>query len=347
MRLPKYEILRQYIIDIARKHENHEKPLPSEREMSKMFNVTRTSLRRALKELIEEGMLIARHGSGLYLSGISIDNVAASELVLPKILVLSAKGRSGFFDNWYMHVYSAVFRELSKYPVTLFPGFLVSEKEDMLHEIEMYNPDGIIWIRPDENRTPLLKALEQKYPVCSLLGIPDGKSLTVTVDYQSAGAAAAQYFYNRGCRNPLYVGAGGKEYSLPMIDLFFAGWKKEWKNLTGKFDQKNVISQNGDFKRFFHDRKNAKGDCIFCHSNVYYGFARDVAGSAFENCPIMTDSSFYIQPPYSMVKPSVQIELYPDKVFSIAVEKLLTALKEPDKKQTEIQIKPEIITKGK
>lgn len=342
MRLPKYEILRQYIIDIAGKHENHEKPILSEREMSRKFNVTRTSLRRALKELIDEGMLIPRQGSGLYLTGTSFRNSAVRQLALPKIVVLSAKGRSGFFDNWYMYIYSAILREFSKYPVTLFPCFLVSEKEDMLQEIEMYNPDGIVWIQPDKNRNKLLAELEKKYPVCQFLGTAQGCPLSVTVDYCKAGENAAEYFYEQGCRAPVYVGANEKEYPLPAIDLFFTGWKNAWKRLTGKFDRGNVAKQNDDLRHYFNSGTLKKADCIFCHSNIFYGFAQDIAGTPFEQCPVMVDSPFYIPPPDSKIKPSAEIELYSDGIFTVAAEKMIMKLKNPEKAMVETLLVPGI-----
>lgn len=341
MRLPKYEILRQYIIDIAAKHENHERPILSEREMSKKFKVTRTSLRRALKELIDEGMLTPRQGSGLYLSGTSIRNVATRELVLPKIIVLSDRGRSSFFDNWYMYVYAAILREFSKYPVTVFPCFLVSEKEDILQEIEMYNPDAVLWIRPDKTRNRLLTELNKKYPVCQLLGLPSGENLSVTVDYSKAGEKAAEYFYNRGYRDPVYVGANEKEYPLPMIDLFFTGWKNAWQRLTGKFARGNVAKQNDDLRHYFNS-KLKKADCIFCHSNIFYGFAQDIAGTMFEDCPIMVDSPFYLAPAGSKIKPVAEIELYLDAVFSAAVEKITEKLSNPEKEMPESIIVPDI-----
>src|SRR5208283_2099835 len=40
--------------------------LPGERELSRMFEVSRTTLRRAIAGLIEEGVLVHRHGAGTF-----------------------------------------------------------------------------------------------------------------------------------------------------------------------------------------------------------------------------------------------------------------------------------------
>ncbi len=342
MRIPKYEILRQYIIDIARHHEAHEKPIMSEREMSKTFNVTRTSLRRALKELIDEGLLAARQGSGLYITGYTVRNSEARELILPKILVLAGKGRSDFFGRWTTYISSMVMREFSKYPIRLMPGFLVSEKEDLRDEIEMYRPDGILWIRPDKRRSGLIAELQQKYPICQLLSASSGMPLSVTVDFCKAGEIAAKWFYDRGCRNPLYVGASQKEFPSDVRDNFLSGWKRGWKKMMGKFDETKVIPQNEDFKKFFAQKEMKKSDCIFCHSSIFYGFASDAAGTSLERCPIMVDSLLLTFPESSEIIPAAMIEIYPDKMFETAVRKLLTAIKKTQIKYEETLIIPEV-----
>ena len=63
-----------------------------------------------------------------------------------------------------------------------------------------------------------------------------------------------------------------------------------------------------------------KADCIFCHSNIFYGFAQDIAGTPFEQCPVMVDSPFYIPPPDSKNK-TVSVLSSPfviSKAFSVA-----------------------------
>ncbi|MDU5426085.1 MAG: GntR family transcriptional regulator, partial [Clostridiales bacterium] len=41
--------------------------LPSEKELAELYDVSRNTLRKALKTLEEEGMIERRHGSGTYL----------------------------------------------------------------------------------------------------------------------------------------------------------------------------------------------------------------------------------------------------------------------------------------
>ena len=59
------ELVESYIID------NKLKPgdrLPSERDMCRMWDLNRTTLRNAIQRLVSDGMLYCRMGSGTYVS---------------------------------------------------------------------------------------------------------------------------------------------------------------------------------------------------------------------------------------------------------------------------------------
>ncbi len=45
-----------------------EKPLPAEREMAELFGVSRITIRKALEELVREGLLSRRQGSGTFIA---------------------------------------------------------------------------------------------------------------------------------------------------------------------------------------------------------------------------------------------------------------------------------------
>lgn len=68
--LAKYLKLRQYMADMMLRHTSEDIPLMSERDMCKSFNVTRTTVRKALKIFISEGSIITKRGSGMYLKGL-------------------------------------------------------------------------------------------------------------------------------------------------------------------------------------------------------------------------------------------------------------------------------------
>ncbi len=49
--------------------------LPSERELAEMFNVSRPTVREALRALVVLGVLKARHGSGIFVSPLEATDI--------------------------------------------------------------------------------------------------------------------------------------------------------------------------------------------------------------------------------------------------------------------------------
>lgn len=67
--LPKYlQIAHKLKVDIQTGKLVKGERLASERELSKMFNVTRVTLRKAIQRLVSEGFIESKHGSGNYIA---------------------------------------------------------------------------------------------------------------------------------------------------------------------------------------------------------------------------------------------------------------------------------------
>jgi GntR family transcriptional regulator len=71
---PRKKPLYNQLVDLLREKIETLKPgdlLPSERELSETYGLSRTTVRLALKELETQGLINRRHGKGTYVSGIS------------------------------------------------------------------------------------------------------------------------------------------------------------------------------------------------------------------------------------------------------------------------------------
>jgi GntR family transcriptional regulator len=67
-RLPKYEELRQKLVTMIRNELSPHQPLPSERELTTIFGVSRITVRAALQALADEGLVYRVHGSGTFVA---------------------------------------------------------------------------------------------------------------------------------------------------------------------------------------------------------------------------------------------------------------------------------------
>jgi len=342
MNLPKYEKVRQYVIDQMYRHLNSEEPIMSEREMCRVFGVTRTTVRKAVKVLIQEQVLIPKQGRGLFVNVEPYKNTFSRLKNMHKILLLTSRGHAAFYDSWYLNVIARLCAETARGVSLMNIGFLTGEPGTELEEIQMYYPDGVLWLRPDESRFRIIDELRKTIPVCTLLCEVRNDQFAVTVDYEKAGKMAAEWFMGRGLKKVAFFGKSGVDYLSKVLDNFFIGWKNAWLDAFGSFDENTVFSRNADFKAFFSSKQAKKVDGIFCHSNIFSGLAEDIADTRFAECPIMVDSDFYKLPPGVKIEPEAEIVLYPDKVFRMAIGNLTASLEKPGYMQSETVIGPSV-----
>lgn len=74
LRQPLYQQVKSSIIQKIQSGQwQHDDVLPNEIELSKMFNVSQGTLRRALKELVQEGFLVRRQGKGTFINSYNLE----------------------------------------------------------------------------------------------------------------------------------------------------------------------------------------------------------------------------------------------------------------------------------
>lgn len=77
-RFPKYYLLKNIIIDkIDNEEYTSECPIPSERELMEVYQVSRITVRKAIEELVNEGYLYKVQGKGTYVK----EDVGGSDLI--------------------------------------------------------------------------------------------------------------------------------------------------------------------------------------------------------------------------------------------------------------------------
>ncbi len=342
MNLPKYEKVRQYVVDMMSRHLDSEEPIMSEREMCRTFGVTRTTVRKAIKVLVQEQVLIPKRGRGLFVNVVPYKNTLSRLKNMHKILLLTSRGHASFYDSWYLNTIARLCAEVARGTSQMNIGFLTGEPGTELEEIQMYHPDAVLWLRPDEPRLRIIEELRKSIPVCNILDVIRKDSFAVTVDYKKAGKTAAEWFIRRGRKKVAFFGKSGLDYPSEVLDDFFFGWKNAWREALGSFDENTAIFRNADFKTFLTSKHAEGTDGIFCYSNVFIGLAEDMARTRVLQCPIMVDSDFYKIPSGVKIRPEAEIVLYPDSVFQTAVENLMASLENPDYVQSETVIESSV-----
>jgi GntR family transcriptional regulator, transcriptional repressor for pyruvate dehydrogenase complex len=70
--------------------------LPAERELAETFRVSRSSVREAIKALENEGLVIARPGSGTFIAAVNV------EAIIPPLASLLSRGKDALIDLFEM-----------------------------------------------------------------------------------------------------------------------------------------------------------------------------------------------------------------------------------------------------
>lgn len=133
--------------------------------------------------------------------------------------------------------------------------------------------DGLILfcVQISEQLQEMLKAAG--FPVCFVEQTYDDFDCIV-IDNKKGGKTAAEYFFNKGCRNPGFIGEKSYlDYSVPATEDRLAGYKKCFASKGIEIKPQNIWL--GDFAEdklddsinAFLDQSDGL-DCVFCSSDL-------------------------------------------------------------------------------
>lgn len=157
--VPSYMHIRKYIIDMVFEHRDSEVRISSERELSARFHVSRTTVRNALRDLVNDGYIYNRPGRGMFIRATNRRNDSFSLLKSYKIIILIDTAKYSSIDGFTMKLLNGIFHVFASLPVKVQIVNVVGD--DMVSELTVSKPDGIIWIRPSRSVLPVLRSCRQ------------------------------------------------------------------------------------------------------------------------------------------------------------------------------------------
>ena len=308
--LPAYMLLRQYVINLVLSHSDEEKPLPSERDLCREFQVSRTTVRNALHDLVEDGYLSVRHGSGTYVNPGRINRGSAE---FRKILLLVGDGKPFYWDGFFQRHAAAIFQELqfrsaSVQIVGLNSGASPAE------ELAFYAPDGILWLNANLSAAAARKCARLA-PIQFLLGAPH-LTPKIEVDDFAAGKLAAAWMRERGIQKPLLIGGDDQKNVRGELS---AGWKSEFgrNGRVVRWDKCNLAELESLFSQ-------SRPEGIFC-----FGTEFALVATALEHCgcdcPVLCDNTPFATS-RTRRKPDARLEISPDEIGRLGARQLFEAL---------------------
>jgi DNA-binding LacI/PurR family transcriptional regulator len=345
--IPIYMRIRQYVNDLMLDHADSDVRIMSERELCKKFNVTRPTARMALKELIDEGCLYIKPGLGTFINSAKVLNNTFALRKSYKVMVLFGSGRSTDMSGFSMDILARICNRLKDKPIRLqIVNLNSNDSNGALEELQMYNPDGIIWIKPSDKCMRLISTVRQRIPVYIVGNVADGSSkFHVTMDYYQGGRLAANWFLERKRRNVLFVGYAPESKIKSEV---FRGWQDEFAVSRIDFDNHlcvdmscNIINQTEKLLT----EKALDGIFTFGSEFIAVDIALEKAGIDGGNFPVVFDENYFAT--YgAKTAPAAKLILFSPEVTELAADNLFKTLENPEFEQEEIVLPVRIESLG-
>ncbi len=222
------ERLKKMMAEMA---EKGEKMLPSEREMCRLFSVSHTTVRLALKELEVAGLLLRVPGKGTFL-GEPADAAGTETLVYGVILEKFAEGQQ---TDFRVNLLGGMRQAARKAGVSLM---LLGEEDEIFMTLARSRTlAGLVVTNPmlAENRMRELKQLG--LPLVTIGRAPMRGIPWVDNDNVAVGRAMTEHLLERGCRK---IGFIGLDRAFTLTADRLAGYKEALK-AAGMVSRRNLI----------------------------------------------------------------------------------------------------------
>jgi DNA-binding LacI/PurR family transcriptional regulator len=311
----------------------------SERELCAKLDVSRTTARKALKELIDEGVIYVKPGRGMFGNAAMWRNSSPKYCRFHKIMVIHGNCRSIYIDGFFMDVLARMYDHFKTLPVLLQTLNCIGPIERTPEEIEMYSPDGVIWIRPSGNMSEVIAELRKKIPVCVVGNLPTGGSFCVTMDYRQAGHLAASWFLDRGLSQPIFV---GHDHESAIKSALLQGWMEAFATRGTAYDERLRIDMAGDMAGRMRELMKNKTDGVFTFATELIHVDNVLTATGVKDCPVVMDGPSHYLARMSKTVPVARLILFPPSLAEMAAENMFQCLEVKGFEPGEIVLAPTI-----
>jgi len=336
--IPAYMRVRQYCVDLALRHTDTQTRIQSERELCKRLGISRTTARKALKDLIDEGWLVVKPGKGMFVQSPGGRTQAGGNVQFFRTMVVWGDGKHVSLNGLYMDLLAGFCEVFKNLPILLQTANLVGTREQIVDEIAMYRPDAVIWVRPLPAHAAAIRKIRRTLPVCVVGNPPCGDPFHVTMDYEAAGRLAARWLLDRKIERAYYA---GHEQGHGVMEAFLRGWMAAHDERGQPFDRSRIIPRDGDFIAATRRALEKGCDGIFCYGSEYAAVDRALEGAQAGGLPRVVDQTFF-GTFGAQRAPDAQILFFRHETATLAAQQVFRRLTEPDFKPGETVVAPEL-----
>jgi len=258
----KVEQLHHYLFRSIRANTIVDK-IPTEAELCQRFNISRGTVRAAVKQLIDNGSLIARQGAGVF---INHNKSFGGDKNLIATIIGDARNSYYFGENLLIlsSIMRSVFQNKDLY-ISL--DEIAGSTENLSETLLQVMPDGVLWRNPIlEN---IVKVQDFNIPIVAIWALVDSKTRHerydffteisgVFIDRFQEGYLYAMHCINKGFEKLLLVRPGNSK--LTSGDIFFKG-------IAAAFEECGI-----DYKKNLRHIDSDAVDCSKIRRTLQKGF---------------------------------------------------------------------------
>ena len=333
-------LIRQYAYDQIRRNSGKEVKILSERELCKIYNVSRPTVRKSLDELVAEGYLVIRQGLGTFTNPgmFSGHKIPGSNL---SIGIIVGSGKQVTYTDYFWPIICAAGKAITDDFGSVRILQMVHDDEQAAKEIQLLNLDGIIWVHPFPERTgPIHQLQDSGLPIMCIGHQPDDENINNVVnDYFHIGYMVAEYLLARGHRNILFI----KPDDSWSAQLRLEGFKQAFTDKNLKYDNKLILNNpseiTGDIQKMLRFEIDFTASFAFGWNvwDVVAALKSQYGESFAEKCEIVSNTSgcgTFMNCPI--------VEIKAEKLGKIAAEKLMELISGRISAPVRITLKPEM-----
>lgn len=207
--IPQYLKIRQYVFGIIAnaKIAGGSLKIDTEAELCKVFGVCRTTVRKALSQLVTEGLLVRSPSLGTFIHPEIVDSFRIRFDKKLSIGLIYADGMATFIENFFMVQTAKIYDRMRERNCVSRLIFFNNNLEAEARQLSKSKLDGIIWMSPEAKHIPILRIFKScNIPVVCTFPIFSGTEFNVVaIDYYHCGYTVAKYLLDNHHRKILYI----------------------------------------------------------------------------------------------------------------------------------------------
>lgn len=193
-----YEKIRDYLLEKIEGGKPGEK-LPSENELCKQFGVSRITVQRAIKDLLEEKIIFRRKGKGTFVAP-----SLSSRFIAPKTIKIIYPAGGDPEDDFLFPIIRGL---IDQFQHQHFDFVLSAWKSNKIRRIDASETSGIFWIAPAEKNFQMIEEISMKgIPIIVINRVMKNFVNFVSTDHYKAGVMGTEYLVSSGHQRIGFVG---------------------------------------------------------------------------------------------------------------------------------------------